>query len=167
MALRHRSRHLHATIYNKVVGDLTDLGWVTPPVNFGTAPVTVVDYQPEERQEAIRANTVAVSIGDVADDEDMELGAQVGGVRSALYPVFIDVYAAELALTYALCDDLRESFDCAIFPLVNQITRAATDQQIEIEQVIGVDKPAAANSADPFKRYWRVLRLAARLYYQT
>lgn len=167
MALRHRSRHLHATIVNKVKADLTSLGWVDAPVNFNTSPVTFVDYQPDERQEAIRTNTVAVSLGDVTDDTDEELGALAGGTRSAHYPVFIDVYMAEQAIAQAICDDIRDIFDCAIFQLVNQITGTDANEQIEIELVLGPDRPQGAASADPFKRNWRVMRLGVRLYYQT
>lgn len=165
--LRHRSRHLRATIYNKVLADLTSLGWVDSPVNFDTTAVTVIDYQPDERNEAVKANTVAVSLGDVVNDVDEELGAQAGGLRSAFYPVFIDVYMAEQALSDAICDDIRDTLDNAIFPLVNQIDNSDSGEKVEIEQVIGPDRPAGLNAADPFKRYWRVMRLGARLYFQS
>lgn len=166
MALRHRSRHLRATIYNKVKADLTTLGWVNSPVNFDTSPVSVIDYQPDERNEAIKSNTVAVSLGDVVSDKDEELGAEAGGLRSGFYPVFVDVYMAEQALADAICDDLRDIFDSAIFPLVDQITQTDSAEKIEIESCMGPDKPGALNAGDPFKRYWRVMRLGVRLYYQ-
>lgn len=167
MALRHRSRHLRATIYNKVKSDLTALGWVNVPVNFDTNPVTVIDYQPDERNEAIKSNTVAVSLGDVVNDKDEELGAEAGGLRSGFYPVFVDVFMAEQALADAICDDLRDMFDCAIFPLVNQITQIDSGEKIEIESCMGPDRPGTLNAGDPFKRYWRVMRLGVRLYYQS
>lgn len=167
MALRHRSRHLRATFYNKVVADLTTLGWVTGPINFGGTAVTVIDYQPDERNEPIVTNTVAVSLGDVVNDVDEELGAQAGGLRSAFYPVFIDVYMIEQALSDAICDDLRDMFDNAIFPLINQITGSDSGETIEIEEVRGPDRPAAAAGADQFKKFWRIMRLGVRLYYQS
>jgi hypothetical protein len=165
--LRHRSRHLRATIFHKVQTNLVTLGWVNAPINFGSAPVTVVDYQPDERNEAVKTNTVAVSLGDVVNDADEELGAQAGGLRSAFYPVFVDVYMAEQALSDAICDDIRDIFDAAIFPLVDQIDGTDSGERIEIEEVIGPDRPTGLNAADPFKRYWRVMRLGVRLYYQS
>lgn len=166
MPLRHRSRHLRASLVNKVRKDLDQLGWITPPINFDSQPVVVIDYQPDERNEPIATNTVAVSLGDVVNDKDEELGAADGGLRSGFYPVFIDVYMGEQALSDAICDDLRLKFDCAIFPLVDQITQTDSAEKIEIESCMGPDKPGALNAGDPFKRYWRVMRLGVRLYYQ-
>lgn len=166
MAIRHRSRHLRATIVDRVKDGLTDLGWVDTalgPINFGADPVLVVDYQPDERGETIVHNTVAVSLGDVVNDEDEELG---GGLRSAWYPVFIDVYMSNQALTDAVCDDIRELFDTKIFPLVNQISGADAAERIEVDEVIGPDRPNASLGIDQFKRYWRIMRLGVRLYYQ-
>jgi hypothetical protein len=165
MAIRHRSRHLRATIKNKTVAELTTLGWIDKnlgPINFNADPIVVLDYQPDERGEIITTNTVAVSIGDVINDVDEEMGA---GLRSAWYPVFIDVYMDTQALSDAVCDDIRDIFDTRVFPLVNQIDQTDTDQQIEIEEVIGPDRPAASGAAEQFKRYWRVMRLGVRLYY--
>ncbi len=170
--IRHRSRHLRATLYNKVRADLTTLGWITAPVNFGATAVTVIDYQPDERGEIVTTNTVAVSLGDVTNDEDEELGAgAVGadgrpGLRSAWYPVFLDVYMAEQSLADAICDDLRYAFDSQTFPLINQITGLPSDETIEIEEVIGPDRPTIGQgSLDQFKRYWRIMRLGTRMYY--
>ena len=171
MAIRHRSRHLRATMHNRLFDHLTLLGWIPTrlpdssltPVNFGADPIVVLDYQPDERGEIITTNTVAVSIGDVINDVDEELGA---GLRSAWYPVFVDVYMATQALSDAVCDDVRDIFDNQVFPLVNQIDQTDTDEQIEIDEVIGPDRPPAGGAADQFKRYWRVMRIGTRLYYR-
>lgn len=166
--LRHRSRHLRATLHERTRGGLDALGWISPPVNFGANPLTVIDYQPDERGEIITDNTVAVSIGDVVNDEDEELGAAVGGLRSAFYPIFIDVYMASQALTDAVCDDIRDLFDCQMFPLINQITAAPSGLTVEIEEVIGPDRPnIGAGTIEAFKKYWRIMRLGARVYYQS
>lgn len=164
--IRHRSRHLRATVYDKVIADLTTLGWISAPINFGTTPIRVIDYQPDERGEIVSTNTVAVSIGDVINDADEELGAADGGLRSAWYPIFVDVYMADQALADAVCDDVRDIFDCKIFPLVNQITGTPSTETIDIEEVLGPDRPAAAASIEPFKKYWRIMRIGARMYYQ-
>jgi hypothetical protein len=167
MVIRFRSRHLRATLYNMAVTELTTLGWVTTPINFGAQPVTVLDYQPDERNEPVMQNTVAVSLGDILADVDEELGSLGGGLRSAWVPVFIDVYMSEQAISDAICDDLRGIFDTHVFPLVDQITGLPSSEQIDIEEVRGPDRPAGATSADQFKRYWRIVRLGVRLYYNT
>lgn len=165
--IRHRSRHLRATLFNKLRDDLDALGWISAPINFGTDPVTLVDYQPDERDEPIAKNTVAITIGDTLNDSDEELGAADGGLRSGWCPVFLDVYMAEQALTDAMCDDIRDIFDSQVFPLINQITGAESAEQIEVEEVLGPDKPGAIHGADQFKRYWRVMRLGVRLFYNS
>lgn len=163
--IRHRSRHLRATLYNMLADQLDDLGWISTPINFSADPVTVVDYQPDERNEPVTKNTVAISLGNGLNDEDMELGGATGGLRSGWYPVFIDVYMAEQALTDAICDDIRDIFDSQLFPLINQITSAPSAEQIEVEEVLGPDRPAGTFAAEQFKRYWRVMKLGVRVYY--
>ncbi len=164
--IRFRSRHLHATFVQKIRTEFTTLGWITPPINFGTHPVTLIDYQPDERGSQINQNTVAVSLGDYGVDEEEELGAYNGGLMSALYPVFVDVYMAEQALSYAICDDIRDTFENISLDLVNQIdSTVVPNTRIEVEGVNGPDRPPAQVGAEQFKRYWRAMRIDARLYY--
>lgn len=168
MVIRHRSRHLRATLVNMLTDGLDDAGWISSPVNFGTHAITVLDYQPDERGEPINKNTVSLSIGDVNNDVDEELGASDGGLRSAFYPVFIDIYAEEQALADAICDDVRDIFDTQVFPLVNQITGAPSAEQIDVEEVLGPDRPPGAGvGGDQFKKYWRVMKMGVRVYYNT
>lgn len=164
--IRFRSRHLHATVFDYVTLKLTELGWVTPPINFGTTPCTLIDYQPDERTEQIKPNTVAVSLADYANDEDEELGAAVGGVRSAPYQIYIDVYMQRQAEAQAICDDIRDIFTDEFLYLVDQISGEQTQNMIEVENINGPEKISGA-SADQFKRYWRAMRLDLRLYFQS
>lgn len=165
--LRHRSRHIHATVYNHLRTELGLIGWINPPINFGTEAVTLVDYQPEERGERIERNTVAVSLGDVPADREEELGARTGGLLSGLYPVFIDVYMADQPLSVAICDDIRDIFQMAYLPVVDQVTGDPSDYVIDVEEVLGPQRPNAQIGAEQFKRYWRIMRLAARVYYNS
>lgn len=166
--LRFRSRHLHATLYHHLKVRLDELGWVTPPINFGTGAVTTIDYQPDERNVQIKHNTVAISLGNYSSDEDEELGAALGGARSAPYQVFVDVYMAEQALSLAICDDIRDIFTDLYLPVIDQITDSvAPNTYLEIAGVHGPEKPAAAASAEQFKRYWRTMRLDTRMYFNT
>lgn len=164
--IRFRSRHLHATFFTHTKDALTALGWINPPVNFGTTPITMIDYQPDERSEQIKNNTVSVSLGDYAEDDDEELGATHGGVRSALYPVWIDVYMSEQALSLAICDDIRDMYTDVTLTMIDQITMSATTFPIEVETIDGPARIPGA-TADQFKRHWRAIRLDARLYFQT
>jgi hypothetical protein len=160
-APRFRSRHLHATFYNHFIAQMSALGWIGTPTNFGTTPLTVVDYQPEDRTEAIRSNTVAVSLGE-------ELGALGGGLRSALYNVFIDIYMSEQALAVAVSDDVRDIYTDLTMPLVNQIDGSfVPGTLIEVDTVLGPERPSGTAGSDTFRKNWRVMRVDARLYYQS
>jgi hypothetical protein len=164
--IRFRSRHLHATFYNQLKTSLDTLGWVNPPVNFGTAPLVFMDYQPDERAVQIKQNTVAVSLGDFDADLDEELGASGGGLRSAEYNVYIDVYMQEQALSQALCDDVRDIYTDFQMDLIDQVTQAPIyGALIQVDTVIGPQKPSIG--VDAFKRYWRTMRLDAVLYFQS
>lgn len=164
--IRFRSRHLHATFFDYTKARLSELGWVNAPVNFGTVGLNFIDYQPDERSEQIRQNTVSISLGDYQNDEDEEVGAAMGGSRGAPYAVYIDVYMAEQALSQALCDDIRDIYTDQTLELIDQISGAATGNLIEVENVDGPSRiPGAA--ADQFKRHWRAMRLDVRLYFNT
>lgn len=168
--IRFRSRHLHATFYDYVQSQLVALNWITvnpgDPVNFGTESVTMIDYQPDERLEQIKQNTVAVSLGDYPSDEDEELGAAIGGVRSAPYEIYIDAYMAEQALSLAICDDIRDIFTDKFLHLVDQINMIETENLIEVETIHGPER-IPGTAADQFKRHWRAMRLDVRLYFQS
>jgi hypothetical protein len=165
--IRFRSRHLHASFVDYVRAGLDQRGWITPPVNFGARPVTLIDYQPDDRNTQIQHNTISVSLGDYDQDEDEELGAAMGGLRSALYQVFIDVYMQEQALSLAICDDVRDMFQDRFITLIDQITLAPVlNTTIEVDSVVGPDKPSAG-PADQFRKYWRTMRIDGRLFFQT
>lgn len=164
--LRFRTRHLHATFFDYTQANLRALGWIDAPINFGTIPVTMIDYQPDERFEQVKKNTVSVSLGDFENDEDEELGAGVGGTRAAPYQVFIDAYMAEQALSLAICDDIRDIFTDRTIHLVDQINNVETENLIEVQNVNGPER-IQGTAADQFKRHWRAMRLDVNLYFQT
>ncbi len=166
--IRFRSRHLHATFYNHLKGELDAHGWRSAPVNFGAEGVTVIDFQPDERNSRIEVNTVAVTLGDYDTDEDEELGAAIGGMRSALYNIFIDTYMQEQSLSLAICDDIRDIYQDLTLPLIDQITLApVAGTLIEVDRVVGPDKPAANVGAEQFKKFWRTMRVDGRLFFNT
>jgi len=168
MTIRFRSRYVHAAVVEHLRTQLTALGWVAPPTNFGAMPVRVVDYQPDERGERIEQNTVAVSLGDLGSDEDRELGASAGGLRSMEYPIFIDVYMSEQALSVAIGDDIRDILQHLVLPIVDKATgQVVPNARLQVEDVMGPTRPQASIGAEQFKRFWRVIKLETHLYYQT
>jgi hypothetical protein len=157
--MRHRQRHVHATIVKHVRDTLTAAGWVDDPVNFSSDPVTVIDYEPQQAGETPALNTVAVSIDKQGEDQAFELG---GGLTSCQYTVFIDIYGASEPIGVALGDDIKASIVDEIIPLRDFTTDAAgveTDSQIEFEHIFVEQIPTATTTLD--KRSWRVVKTTA------
>ncbi len=168
MAVRFRTRFLHATIVDEVTDALRDLGRLTPPINFGVQPARIIDYQPDERGEQIAVNTVAITLGDGPEDVDEELGAAVGGLRSVTYPVYIDAYMSGQPISVAVIDDLRDHFTDLVLPLKDKIRGGVVDGVVvAFEEVRGPERPPASIGADQFKKFWRVQRMLAVIYFNT
>jgi hypothetical protein len=156
---QHVSRHVHATVLDLVSDYLELAGWVHDPVNFGTTPVTILDEPPDDRGAQIAPNTVAVSLGDVGDDI---LGQVGGGLWSRIYPIFVDIYGAERSIAVALADDVRAAFPESglRFPLIDQVDASeVAGASLGVERILGPERPAGAESADTFRRHWRVVRV--------
>jgi hypothetical protein len=158
-AIRFKHRVIHQALYRLIEDGLTDLGWVTPPVNFATTPLTFVDYQPDERGRAIAANTIAITTGDEGEDSGEELGWDFGGLQSVSIPVFVDIYGEEQAISVAIASDVKSILKNYNAPLLSY-DNTDTGAQLTIETVLGPERPLAAASAggENFKRYWRVVK---------
>ena len=156
--MRHRQRHLHRTIFTTVRDALDDAGWITAPVNFGTTPVTVIDYEPQQIGETPAYNTVAVSIGDQTADEEYELG----GLMETSYAVFVDIYPTQESIGVAIAEDVKDVLTDLLIPLKDYTSSAAgtdTEEQIEFRHVMVEVVPSAATTLD--KRSWRVVKATA------
>lgn len=161
--MRHRQRHLHATIVQYLRQALTDDGWVDAPVNFGTVPITLLDYEPQQAGETPAPNTVAISIGHQGADNAWELG---GGVYECQYTLFVDVYAVKEAIGVAIADDIKDALVDRVIALRDFTTDPAgveVDAQIEFNAVMVEVIPSAASSLD--KRTWRAVKAMAALYF--
>lgn len=161
--IRHRQRHVHATIFRHLRLALDENGWITPPVNWGQPPVTLLDYEPQQAGETPAYNTVAVSIGHQDEDVPEELG---GGIYSCRYTVFIDVYPTKEAIGVAIADDIKFSISQEIIPLRVFDTTAdgvEVDAQIEFEDVVVEVIPSAATTLD--KRSWRAVKATAVCFF--
>ena len=161
--MRHRQRHLHATILGHVREALTAAGWVNAPVNFGSTPVTLLDYEPQQAGETPAFNTVAVSIGTQGPDEPFELG---GGLYSCRYTVFIDVYGENEPIGVALADDIKDAISEEVIPLRDFTADPLgvdTDGEIEFEMTLVEELPTATTTLD--KRSWRSVKTTAVCYF--
>jgi hypothetical protein len=164
--LRFRSRHTHKTIAAYIEEKFGELGWVTAPINFGTDAVTFEEIAPDENGKAVKPNTVSIAIGDVAVDELYELG---GGLYHFAVPVFFDVYGVNASVAQSIADDIREQVTREqIIPVYDWTLATApvkTTSTIEFENVVGPEKPQVAAASADFKRYWRVVKAEAHVYY--
>lgn len=160
--MRHRQRHLHATLVKHIRDSLVDLGWINAPVNFGGTPVTVLDYQPQEAGVTPAANTVAVSIGHEGTEDPYEMG---GGVSCA-YVLFVDVYGENEPVGVALADDIKQMLVERYLPLRDFTTSAdgvETEDLIELESVLIEVVSTATTTLD--KRSWRAVKATAVCYF--
>lgn len=161
--MRHRQRHLHATIVRHVRQALDETGWLHAPVNFGSTPVTLLAYEPQEAGETPAYNTVAVSIGQQGSDDAIELG---GGLHECRYVVFIDVYPTKESIGVAIADDIKDALTETYLPLRDFTSSAdgvEVDAQIEFEDVLVETIPSAASALD--KRSWRAVKATAVCYF--
>lgn len=161
--MRHRQRHVHASIVQFLRTNLDTDGWITPPVNFGGPSVIVLDYQPMEAGETPAYNTVAVSMGDENPDVAAELG---GGLTRTEYTVFVDVVTEKVPVAVALADDIKAYLTDEIIPLRDFTTDTAgvvTTAQIEFESVLVEVIATATTTLD--KRSWRAVKATAVCYH--
>lgn len=162
--MRHRQRHVHASIVQYIKANLDNDGWTATPANFGTTPVTVVDYQPLEAGETPAFNTVSISMGDEGDDRVQQMG---GGLHACRYTVFVDVYAEKEPIGVAITDDIKGYLTEEIIPLRDFTTSAAgvvvDGAEIEFELVMVEKIPTATTTLD--KRTWRAVKFQAVCYF--
>lgn len=161
--MRHRQRHVHATILKHIRTALTDGGWIDAPVNFGTTPITLMDYEPQQAGETPEFNTVSVSIDHQGENEPLELG---GGLYRCDYVLFIDIYAEAEPIGVAIGDDIKDALVEQVITLLDFTTDAAgtaTDGQIEFETVLVEKLPTATTTLD--KRSWRAVKAIACCYF--
>ena len=161
--MRFRQRHLHQTCADHIRTGLTTLGWVNPPVNFATRPVTFIEIQPDEAGVRVNPNTVATTIGDEPEDLDEELGA---GLTSCDFTLFVDVYGIDQSVAVSIAGDVKDLLRNRQIPLLDytaSVTGDVTTAVIEFDTVV-IDRPAVSANG-PDKQHWRIVKAVARLLY--
>lgn len=166
MSLRFRIRHVHKTIADYLEAELITLGWVSDPVNFATAPMTFLEFQPDEAGKAIAANTVAITLGDEPSALDLEMG---DGLREIAFPVFVDIYGANQSIAASIASDVKHLLEDRYLQVLDYTTSSAgvaTAERIELDKDdVSVEKPQAAQNVSDFRRFWRVVKTTARVQY--
>lgn len=161
--IRHRQRQVHATIVRHLRLALDADGWLTPPINFGSNPVTLLDYEPQQAGETPAYNTVAVSIGSQGSDDPFELG---GGIYECRYTVFIDVYPTKEPIGVAIADDIKAAISEQVIPLrvfTQNPDGEEIEAQIEFENILIETIPSTAGLLD--KRSWRSVKATATCFF--
>lgn len=161
--MRHRQRHVHKTILEMIRDDLAAGDWFEDPAPFGTPAITLVDYQPLEAGETPALNTVAVSIGDQAEDLDHELG---GGLTRRDYIVFVDIFGASEPVGVAIAEDIKDALTFRVAALRDYTTDAAgvvTAEELEFERVVVETIPTSTTTLD--KRTWRAVKATVCCYF--
>lgn len=174
-ALRHVSRHVHKTLADLVIAQLKTLGWgdaslpatdpVNTQVNFGATPCTYMTVQPAAAGTELKPNMVSITLGEEPPAADQEMGSERGALD---YPLFVDVYGEDLAVTNAILDDVRHTIlDNLVTPVLNQTAQPPTDSGLVItidRETISKRVPTVATGAsDQLKRNWRVVVATANV----
>lgn len=159
--MRFRNRHAHETVVKYITEALTEAGWVTPPINFGAAPVTILSYQPVEAGEAPKENTVAISFGDETPNLEWELG----GIEIVTWALFVDIYCERIPVSESIAADVKDMLTDVVLELLDFTTNDAgvpTTDQLQFEDVAVEIVPSTA-SID--KRTWRSVKAMCHCYF--
>lgn len=166
--MRFRPRHVHKTIADHIEAEMATLGWVTPPVNFGTAPLTFKEFEPDEpTPTTIVPNTVSITLGDEMPDEELELGGRLLATR---FPLFVDVYGENFSIARSICSDVKDilvDLPLDVLDYTASNTGAATQERIFIERnSILVERPAGSADAKDIRKNWRVVKATVEVTFQ-
>ena len=167
--MRFRDRHVEATIAAYVRGGLSDLGWVSEPINFGATPLTWVDEVPTENSDVqVAPNTVAMTFGDIGEEGLEQLG---GGLYSLNIPVFFDVFGDNGTIARCICSDILDLLKRdKVIPTLDWTTGTGdqTAETILFDVVMGPERPPASEmaSSGDFRKHWRVVKATAVVTYQ-
>jgi hypothetical protein len=169
MFIRSQERMVYQTVMDYLESNMASLGWMATDVEtlpFGaTAPITWMETTPDPKLGPIVANSIAFSEGDVPDDTDLEMGANLGGLWSVDHTFFIDIYGESQGVAQALSSDLRAILtgrlpgtaryqplmDYSVVPAV-----AAAGHLLHFEDV-EITRPVA----QPSKLRWEVVKATA------
>lgn len=158
--LRHASRHLQATVEDRLRAQLTALGWFGPTVPFGTSPITIYSRRIKDSElTSISGNIVGIFFGRETEDEEAELG---GGLLQTTTDLIIDVVAVNDPIGLALASDVKDFLTgradgtTRMFP-VRDYTSApgGTPRDDYMVEVINVERRRPDNTET--RLFWQVV----------
>jgi hypothetical protein len=170
-ALRFRARHVHRTVYEYVIGELTSLGWPDAAtaaagavVNFGSTPVTVLESTPDANGVAVAANTLVITVGDEPAARSQELG---DGLRMIAFPVYVDIFGANQGIATSIASDVKTLFENRYMYVTDFTADPPVPSQEYLEfdsDDVSISRPPVQGASD-FRRYWRIVNAVAQVYY--
>lgn len=153
---------------------LDALGWMTPDVGTGlyaygaVTPVTIIDHVLAENAD-IPQNTIAMTQGEIPDEDEAELGSGLGGLWRAEHYVFIDIWGENQGIAKSIQADVLAILRGRL-PLTSRsillkdyslaVPVAAAGHSIEFEEVHGTTP-----ERQPYKKDWRSVKVLAVHWY--
>jgi hypothetical protein len=161
--MRFLQRHLHATLAAFFTEQLTDLGWVTEPTNFGEPPLNMVTTDRTTRLEAIEPNALALTIDQQGRDALAQLG---GGAYETEVLVLADVYGTSPSVAVSIASDIKDLVRDRYLPIADMTasTPVQTGVVAELEDAV-MTRPDGDVNAVEFKGAWRIVRFYARVHF--
>lgn len=163
--LRHSARHVHATICDYLEGVLDDLDWTTTSPPLGADQVNVIRYMPPESElTAIRAGTLAITLGEELDSNEEEMG---GPLARQDMPVFVDIFQSKDAYARALAQDIKDAVKGRL-PNTNSWLNVQNQALDPPEDVPGWKMEFTDVEREQIYRlpiYWQSVRFTAEVYF--
>lgn len=171
---RFMYRHVHRTVAAYIEEKMVAKGWPKrvasgsqPVSNFGAAPVTYQEIQPDENGKSVVANAIAITPGDEGDDVLQEMG---GGYWEVLIPFFFDCYGEDQSISKSMASDVKSLITRGtVLPLYDWTTGTPVvvpESYIEFTDVFGPERPPVAQAAaEGFRRFWHVVKAEAHIFY--
>lgn len=166
MVMRFQYRNVHKSVCTFIEDYLTGVGWTSGSNDFSSGNF-VFKEEALDKGINITQNTLAISLGDIPEDQLGELGA---GFYTLELPAFFDIYSGDHSTSYSIGDDIRGALRYQpIVPIYDygQDPPELSTDYIEFDHVIGPNEPLAASAAvsTDFKRHWKVVKATARVYF--
>lgn len=161
--MRHLQRHLSRTIADLLVTELTALGWVDSPVNFGTQPVSVRNVDPTDANTAQQTpNLVSVWINNEGPTTEYELG---GGLREVELALEVHLWGVNPSVAMALAGDIKDVLRDHVGAVTDYAETPPVDSDVQVElDGVFIERPVGSVTASDFKRNWRIVSSLARCY---
>ena len=167
--LRHSGRHVHKTVADYLLAQLTALGWTDPDTTpFGATPVTLITRPVvmgnNLDRETITAGLVSVTLGDELLTEMEELG---GPLAAQGYPFFVDIFGDNEAVTTALATDVRDIFMGRFAGTARwlKLFDGATGDQVE-GWSMEIDDVERVRPETTQPVFWQTVKFTATCYFQ-